>query len=75
MPALFPLAQHAALSEAAAWLQQGDAIFAFLDDTYMSSKHRSHRCAARRPAYGMPPVKSLPASPVSKQSVQSYRQR
>ena len=37
MPALFSLAQHAALSEAAAGLQEGEAIFAFLDDTYVVS--------------------------------------
>ena len=40
MPALYSLAQHAALSEAAAGLQEGgegDTIFTFLDDTYVVS--------------------------------------
>jgi len=37
MPALFSLAQHAALSEAAAGPQEGEAIFTFLDDTYVVS--------------------------------------
>ena len=37
MPALYSLAQHAALSEAAAGLREGEAIFAFLDDTYVVS--------------------------------------
>ena len=37
MPALFSLAQHPALSEAAAGLQEGEAIFAFLDDNYVVS--------------------------------------
>ena len=47
MPALFSLAQHAALSEAAAGLQEGEAIFAFLDDTYVvSAPERTVRCTA-----------------------------
>ena len=37
MPALFSLAQHPALSEAAAGLQESEAIFAFLDDNYVVS--------------------------------------
>eukprot|EP00439_Symbiodinium_sp_Y106_P003249 s2597_g1.t1 len=37
MPAPYSLAQHAALSEAAAGLREGEAIFAFLDDTYVVS--------------------------------------
>ena len=37
MPALYSLAQHAALSEAAAGLREGEAISAFLDDKYVVS--------------------------------------
>ena len=37
MPALYSLAEHAVLSEAAAGLREGEAIFAFLDDTYVVS--------------------------------------
>ena len=35
MPALFSLAQHPALEEVQGQLRDGEAIFAYLDDTYI----------------------------------------
>ena len=37
MPAFCSLAQHTALSDAATGLQEGEAIVAFFDDTYVVS--------------------------------------
>eukprot|EP00439_Symbiodinium_sp_Y106_P062212 s1908_g9.t1 len=89
--ALFSLAQHAALSEAAAGLQEGEAILALLDDTYVvSAPEPPVRCTApwrtrcgamhaaglkAKLAYGMLPVKSLPASLFSNRSVRSQSGR
>ena len=43
MPALFALAQHDALEEAAATLRSEERLFAFLDDLYVTStKGRAH---------------------------------
>ena len=38
MPALYCVAQHAALADVAAGLRDGEAVFAFLDDAYVVSR-------------------------------------
>ena len=80
MPALYSLAQHAALSEAAAGLREGEAIFAFLDDTYVVSGPGrravapcAHSLAPRkRPAYGMRQVRSPATLPASSRLAQTW---